>query len=171
MSLGDINDAIMPCERCDDLIAIGKGHVTRIERVGPNLSGVWYAHINESDCTPQTEPVQPARKGFGKPYVEVEIKDHDATNARYKAEQRRTPLSNVIQTEFTTLDVMLRRVRDANPDEIVVIYDLDGDDAIRVSWLGVDSRAKLVGMLTGAAMDIWNEPEKTVRDIGPGDSA
>jgi len=169
VSLGDLNEQIVPCQKCDDLIAVGKGHVTLIEPVGPNIKGVWYSHINETDCTPQTAAVQPERKGFGKPYVEVD--DHDTTNARHKAEQRRMPLSNVIQTEFTTLDVMMRRVRDANPNEIVVIYDLGGDDAIRVSWLGVDSRAKLVGMLTGAAMDIWSEPEKTVRDIGPGDDA
>ncbi len=163
MSMGDINDAIMPCENCDDLIAIGKGHVSRIEQVGPNLKGVWYRHITDADCTPQDHPVKPERKGFGKPYVEVEIKDSKPRTG--------TSASNVIQTEFTTLEVLLRRIRDANPNEIVVCYDLGDDDSIRVSWLGVDSRAKLIGMLAGASMDIWNEPEKTVRDIGPGDSA
>ncbi len=80
-------------------------------------------------------------------------------------------MGKVIQTEFTTLEVILRRIRDENPKEIVVCYDLGDDDAIRVSWIGVDSRSKLIGMLNGAAMDIWNDPDKTVRTVGPGDSA
>lgn len=167
MSMGDINDTIMPCWKCDDLIAIGKGHVSKIEKVGPNLEGVWYAHISESDCTPQDHPVKPERKGFGKPYVEVEIKEQLTITPPGKRVD-----SNIIQTEFTTLDVMLRRVRDANPKEIVIIYDVetDEDNRTRVSWVGAE-RTRIVGMLTGAAMDVWNEPEKVVREIYPGDSA
>jgi hypothetical protein len=54
MSLGDINvDEIMPCEKCNGLIAIGKGHISRIDKVGPNMSGVWYKHIDEGDCVTQ----------------------------------------------------------------------------------------------------------------------
>ena len=75
MSMGDLNDQIVPCQKCDDLIAIGKGHVTLIEQVGPGIKGVWYSHISEADCTPQTAAVQPERKGFGKPYVEIKIRE------------------------------------------------------------------------------------------------
>lgn len=146
-NLGDINvDEIMPCELCDGLIAAGRGHIGRIEGVGPNIKGVWYRHIHQSDCDSRWAPL-----AFGKPFVERE--------------------SNVIQTEFRTLDVMLRRVRDVNPSSIVIMYDLGGEDEgkTRVSWLGVE-RVRLVGMLTGAAIDIWNDPEVTVRTVGPGDS-
>ena len=55
MSIGDINDAIRPCVKCDGPIAIGKGHVTMIEPVGPNISGVWYSHTDEADCIPKAE--------------------------------------------------------------------------------------------------------------------
>lgn len=70
MSKGDINDAIMPCERCNDLIAIGKGHISRIEPVGPGIKGVWYKHIDVKDCTPYEEAVQ---SHIGKPYIEVKV--------------------------------------------------------------------------------------------------
>lgn len=159
VSRGDINEQIVPCEKCNDLIAIGKGHVSRIDEFDPGIKGVWYSHIDVKDCTPHGDLVKSV---IGKPYVEVDERGDEREDQQD---------SNVIQTEFTTLDVMLRRVRDANPSEIVVIYPIDQDgDTTRVSWLGSD-RVRLVGMLTGAAMDVWNDPEKTVREIGPGESA
>ena len=95
MSMGDLNDQIVPCQKCDDLIAIGKGHVTLIEQVGPGIKGVWYSHISEADCTPQTAAVQPERKGFGKPYVEIKIREQGVIE---NAGQMLTRLSNELAT-------------------------------------------------------------------------
>ncbi len=80
-------------------------------------------------------------------------------------------MGKVIRTEFTVLDTLLRRVRDANPKMVVVVYEIDDGEQgtiIRVGWLGARN-LEILGALSGAAQDVWRGAETVERGIRPGD--